>query len=237
LYYQPQINAATKKVIGFEALLRWNTPAGEYIIPTEFIPIAEETGYIVPIGAWVLHHALAQLAEWNLNHAVKYIMGINVSNKQLETDRFIKQLTQEIKDLSLQPEWIDIEITETLQLQQNIEITRMLENIRKLGVTISIDDFGTGYSTLSYLKKISVDRIKIAKELIGHIHDDHFDRQLVKSLIEVAAARGIKVIAEGVELKEQYECLKEMGCDEIQGYYFGKPLPVRDVEDTFMLKP
>ncbi len=237
LYYQPQINTFTKQVIGFEALLRWNTPAGEFIMPAEFIPIAEETGYIVPIGAWVLHHALKQLAEWNLNQATKYIMGINVSNKQLETDQFIMQLIREIDDLSLRPEWIDIEITETLQLQQNPEITKMLDNIRKLGVTISIDDFGTGYSTLSYLKKLSVDRIKIARELINHIHDDQFDRQLVKSLIDVAKARGIRVIAEGVELKEQYEFLREMGCDEIQGYYFGRPLPVRDIEVTFLLTP
>ena len=233
LYYQPQINTADKKVIGFEALLRWNTPAGEFILPGEFIPVAEETGFIVPIGAWVLHQALSQLAKWNMNSEQKFIMGINVSIKQLETDQFARQLAREIETLALNPGWIDMEITETFQAQENKSIMKMLEEIRVLGVTISIDDFGTGYSSLSYLKKLSVDRIKIARELISHIHEDNFDLQLVKSLITIVKAKKIKVIAEGVELKEQYELLKNMGCDQIQGYYFGRPTPANEVEDKY----
>ena len=235
LYYQPQVDAASKQVFGFEALLRWNTPAGEYILPGEFIPVAEETGLIVPLGSWVLHQALSQLAHWNHKCDRKFTMGVNVSIKQLETDQFLLQLKHEIESLALVPEWIDIEITETLQLQENKSIAKMLDNIRGLGVNISIDDFGTGYSTLSYLRKLSMDRVKIARELISKVHEDSFDYQLVKSLISVAKVRGLRVIAEGVELKEQYERLKEMGCDEIQGYYFGRPIPVRDIEETFLV--
>ena len=235
LYYQPQVDAANKQVFGFEALLRWNTPEGELILPAEFIPVAEETGLIVPLGAWVLHQALSQLAKWNLRQERTFTMGINVSIRQLEAGQFVKQLKQEIESLELKPEWIDIEITETLQLQENKTIVRILEEIRKLGVNLSIDDFGTGYSTLNYLRRLSMDRIKIARELISRIHEDSFDYQLVKSLVSVAKVRGLRVIAEGVELRDQYEKLKEMGCDEIQGYYFGRPIPVRDIEETFQL--
>ncbi len=235
LYYQPQVDTGSKRVFGFEALLRWSTPTGEYILPGEFISVAEETGLIVPLGSWVLHQALCQLAQWNHRNSRKFTMGINVSIKQLETDQFLMQLKQEIESLELKPEWIDIEITETLQLHENKMITKMLDRIRELGVSISIDDFGTGYSTLSYLRKLSMDRIKIARELISKIHEDSFDYQLVKSLITVAKVRGLRVIAEGVELKEQYEKLKEMGCDEIQGYYFGRPIPVRDIEEIFLI--
>ncbi len=235
LYYQPQVDVSSKQVFGFEALLRWNTPSGEYILPGEFISVAEETGLIVPLGAWVLHKALDQLAIWNHGSDRKFTMGINVSIKQLETDQFLMQLKEEIASLKLQPEWIDIEITETLQLQENKMIAKMLNRIRELGVSISIDDFGTGYSTLSYLRKLSMDRIKIARELIGKIHEDSFDYQLVKSLVSVAKTRGLRVIAEGVELKDQYERLKEMGCDEIQGYYFGRPIPERDIEEIFLI--
>ncbi len=235
LYFQPQVDTASKQVFGFEALLRWNTPAGEYILPGEFIPVAEETGLIVPLGSWVLHQALSQLAQWNSRSERKFTMGVNVSIKQLDTDQFIKQLKLEIDSLALKPEWIDIEITETLQLHENKTIEKMLDSIRGLGVNISIDDFGTGYSTLSYLRKLSMDRIKIARELISRIHEDSFDYQLVKSIITVAKVRGLRVIAEGVEHKDQYEKLKEIGCDEIQGYYFGRPIPVRDIEETFLI--
>ncbi len=235
LYFQPQVDAASKQVFGFEALLRWNTPAGEYILPGEFIPVAEEIGLIVPLGSWVLHQALSQLAKWNSRRERKFSIAVNVSIKQLETDQFIKQLKEEIETLDLKPEWIDIEITETIQLHENKTIVKMLDNIRGLGVNISIDDFGTGYSTLSYLRKVSMDRIKIARELIGRVHEDSFDYQLVKAIITVAKVRGLRVIAEGVELKEQYEKLKEMSCDEIQGYYFGRPIPVRDIEETFLV--
>jgi EAL domain-containing protein (putative c-di-GMP-specific phosphodiesterase class I) len=161
---------SNKKLIGFEALLRWRTTSGEMIGPGEFIPIAEETGYILPIGNWVMEKALYQLVEWNQRYNVKIMIGINVSLKQLNSQNFIHELQNVISRLGADPEWIDLEITETLQLHENPELITMFECIRKLGIKISIDDFGTGYSSLNYFKNLPVDRIKLAKELIDYIH-------------------------------------------------------------------
>ena len=234
LYYQPQYSADERRLLGFEALIRWRTPLGEFIPPMEFIPIAEETGYIVPIGDWVMKSALKQLAYWNGNKAEKIMMGINISQKQLSTVHFTKSLYEEIKRLELQPEWIDIEITESLQLQDSIEMFKSLEEIRSYGITVSIDDFGTGFSSLSYLKKLPVDRIKLARELVQSVHIDRFDYELIKSIIMISRAKGVKVIAEGVETEEQWVTLIELGCDEVQGYLFGKPMPAAEVEKVYM---
>jgi len=234
LYYQPQVNALDKSVIGFEALIRWKTKTGKFISPNEFIPIAEETGYIVPIGDWVMLQALSQLADWNKRSTMKFKIGINVSLKQLNGKQFIHRLKDEIERLSLRPEWIDIEITETIQLEENQEIRDIFEDIRNMGVSISIDDFGTGYSSLYYLKNLPIDRIKIAKPLIDRIDKDDFDYQIVKSVITISKVKKIKVIAEGVETLEQWTCLKNLECDEIQGYFFGKPMPKNEIEDKYI---
>lgn len=233
LYYQPQFKTESKKLVGFEALLRWKTASGEFIPPSEFIPIAEETGSIIPIGDWVMRKAMKQLSEWNNRFHEKIVIGINVSLKQLNTIHFLKDLKEEINHLSLKPEWVDIEITESIQLHENPDIMNMLQDIRKLGITISIDDFGTGYSSLSYFKSLPADRIKLAKELIDYIHINDFDYELVKAIILLSRTKGIKVIAEGVETIEQWECLRELQCDEIQGYLFGRPVPVDEIEATY----
>lgn len=230
LYYQPQLSTKTSEIVGFEALLRWRTPEGEMISPLEFIPIAEESGYIIPLGYWVIQTALEQLAQWNHNSKKKIIMGINISLKQLASKQFIEKLQEYIREYSLEPGWIDLEITESMQLQDDPEIIKILEKVRSLGMTISIDDFGTGYSSLSYLKNIPVDRIKIARELVSQIHMDNFDYRLVKSIISLSKTKGIRVIAEGVETREQWECLEKLGCDEVQGFFFGKPVPVGELE-------
>jgi diguanylate cyclase (GGDEF)-like protein len=181
VYYQPQLHASSRKLCGFEALLRWRTPSGEFIPPSEFIPIAEESGLIVPIGNYVMLMALQQLAEWNNNREEKLFIGINVSLKQLNTIWFTQRLYSEIERLGLRPEWIDLEITESLQPEDNPEVVKMLQEIRSHGITVSIDDFGTGFSSLSYLKSLPVDRIKIARELVSSVHTDDFDYLLIKS--------------------------------------------------------
>lgn len=235
IYYQPEFACKNLKIIGFEALLRWKTSEGEWIGPSEFIPVAEETGYIIPIGDWVMRTALRQLLDWNTLFDDKITMGINVSLKQLNNMHFTRRLREEMEALHIRPEWIDIEITESIELLENQEVLQTLEEIRKLGVSISIDDFGTGFSSLSYFKSLPADRIKLARELIEYIHVDEFDYQLVKSIIMLAKAKGIRVIAEGVEKKEQWEVLKELQCDEVQGFYFGRPVPVW--EAVMFLKP
>ncbi|MDF2908887.1 MAG: diguanylate cyclase, partial [Herbinix sp.] len=197
MYYQPQLSIDQRKLIGFEALIRWQTPKGEFIPPMEFIPVAEETGYIVPIGDWVMKTALRQLAEWNRVTDEKLTIGINISLKQLNTVQFTESLYEEIRQLGLQPEWIDIEITESIQLQDNAEMIGILEEIRRQGITVSIDDFGTGFSSLSYFKNLPIDRIKLARELVQSVHIDKFDYQLIKSIIQISRAKGVRVIAEG----------------------------------------
>lgn len=226
IYYQPELQCKDLKIIGFEALLRWKTSTGEWIGPSEFISVAEETGYILPIGDWVMRTVLRQLLDWNTIFDEKITIGINVSLKQLNNMHFTRRLQEEMEALRIKPEWVDIEITESIELHENQEVLQTLEEIRKLGVSISIDDFGTGFSSLSYFKALPADRIKLARELIEYIHVDDFDYQLVKSIIMLAKAKGIRVIAEGVEKKEQWEVLKELQCDEVQGYYFGRPAPV-----------
>lgn len=233
IYFQPQLLTENKQLIGFEALLRWKTPAGEMIGPGEFIPVAEETGYIIPIGDWVMTGAMKQLMEWNKRFQEKIMVGINVSLKQLNSTGFMDKLIQKIDEFNIDPEWIDLEITESQQLHDNPEILNMLEDIRKLGIKISIDDFGTGFSSLSYFRSLPVDRIKIAKELVDYIHINDFDYKLAEAIILLSKAKGIRVIAEGVETREQWEVLKQLSCDEVQGYYFGRPEPVGTIEKVF----
>ncbi len=233
VYYQPQLETVSRKIIGFEALLRWKTVSGEFISPAEFISVAEETGSIIPIGDWVMRAVMKQLVEWNSRFHDKIMIGINVSLKQLNSDQFKGNLKAEMDLLQIDPKWVDLEITESLQLMENPEVINTLEEIRELGVTISIDDFGTGYSSLSYFKGLPADRIKLAKELIDTIHMDDFDYQLVKAIIHLSHAKGIKVIAEGVETQEQWETLKELQCDEVQGFFFGRPVSSVDIEKTY----
>ncbi len=233
VYYQPQFETQNKKLIGFEALLRWRTVSGEMIGPGEFIPVAEETGYILPIGDWVMDMAMKQLIMWNKRNHDKIMIGINVSLKQLNAPDFMSRLVEEIDKYKIIPEWIDLEITESLQLHVYPEILTLLKEIRKLGIKVSIDDFGTGYSSLSYFKNLEVDRIKLAKELIDNVHRDDFDYKLVEAIILLSKAKGIRVIAEGVETLEQWEVLKELQCDEVQGYYFGRPEPVDEIETKY----
>jgi len=233
VYYQPQLDTETRRLTGFEALLRWKTSTGEFISPGEFIPVAEESGYIIPIGAWAMKNVLRQMVNWNNRLKRQIMIGINVSLKQLNTEQFIGKLKTEMESIQVKPEWVDLEITESLQLQENPEAIKKLEELRACGIHISIDDFGTGYSSLSYFKSLQADRIKLAKELIDMIHTDDFDYQLVKSMIQLSHARGIKVIAEGVETEEQWATLRELQCDEVQGFYFGRPVPVSEVERIY----
>ncbi|WP_177214590.1 putative bifunctional diguanylate cyclase/phosphodiesterase [Anaeromicropila populeti] len=224
LCYQPQVLAVDGSLIGFEALIRWKTKGGEWISPGQFIPIAEETGFIKPIGGWVMQKAIQQIAVWQKKSFYKLRMAINVSVKQLNEKKFILDLKDTLKKYDVAPESIEIEITESIELEENKEIIVALKKIRDMGISIAIDDFGTGYSSLYYLKNLPVNRIKIAKPLVDHIAQDSYDYAIVQTAVRVAKVKGIHVIAEGVETKEQWECLKTLECDEIQGYYFARPM-------------
>ena len=234
LNYQPQVMIEDGSMFGMEALIRWKTPDGRMISPGEFIPIAEETGYIIPIGYWVMQKALEQLHDWDKVCEQKPRMSINVSAKQLIERDFIKNLSEALIRNQIAPDRLEIEITESSQLEENQEIKDKLIKIHEMGVSIAIDDFGTGYSSLYYLKNLPIDRIKIAKPLIDKIESDIYDNTIVKTAITVAKTRNMRIIAEGVETKEQWEALKEIQCDEIQGYYFARPMPADQIYAEWM---
>lgn len=235
LYFQPQVSCIDGAFIGFEALIRWKKEDGSFISPVDFIPIAEENGLILSLGEWIFEQAVKQLEKWEQTSTVKVRMAINVSVKQLEDKEFLSKVESIVNRYHVLPEDIEIEITENKQLEENLDMVETLRKINKMGISIAIDDFGTGYSSLYYLKHLPINRIKIAKELIDNISKDVYDYTIVRMAIEIARTKGIKVIAEGVERKEQWNCLKELNCDEIQGYYFGKPMGM-ETENEYLKK-
>lgn len=233
LFYQPQFRIPDKKLLGIEALLRWNSPIG-LISPSEFIPIAEEMGHIVPIGEWVMKEAVRQIAIWNKNYSMQLKMGINISPKQLDNKNFISVLKEKIESEYVDSKWLDIELTESITIEDEYRIAEISDLFQGVGTSISIDDFGTGYSSLSYLKMFFFDRIKIAQPLIDSIGEDTYDMEIVKAIITLAKSIGIKTIAEGVETEQQLEILTELGCEEIQGFLLGKPMPAELFEKVFL---
>ena len=223
LCYQPLINTKSDKMIGMEALLRWNHPRRGLINPTEFVPIAEETMHIIPIGEWVLRQACLQLKAWHEMGYKQYIISVNVSVIQIQQRDFAKVVLTILEETGLSPEYLQLEITETVHMEYNSTISKYLTRLKREGIKFSIDDFGTGYNSLNYLQSIEVDNLKIDKSFI-----DDFRSKVSQSIIEMIILLGHKInaaiIAEGVETKEQYEFLKKQECDIVQGYYVCEPL-------------
>jgi EAL domain-containing protein (putative c-di-GMP-specific phosphodiesterase class I) len=189
---------------------------------------------IIPLGNWIIENAARQYALWKEKTGKDFRIAVNVSSKQLVEADFLVNLVNILNKYHVNPDFFEVEITESQQIENNINIQETLNEIKRKGISIAIDDFGTGYSSLHYIKSIPADRIKIAKELVDHIESDLYSHSIVQMVISVAKIKGIKVIAEGVETKEQWECLKSLGCDEIQGYYFAKPMPVEEIENNWI---
>lgn len=234
LFFQPQFSIPDKKLIGMEALLRWNNPQKGFIPPGEFIPIAEETDDIVRIGDWVMKKAISQIVTWNKKYGLDLKMAINVSPKQLFQTNFIKELQLFMKKCSASPDWVDVEITEGIAMEEKYPMSDVASKLKDVGASISIDDFGTGYSSLSCLKLFPFDRIKIAKELVDAITTDYYDLHIIKFAVLLAKSIGIRTIAEGVESEEQFDLLTNLGCEQIQGYFLGKPVPSSEFEELFL---
>lgn len=230
LHYQPQVNLATGKIIGVEALVRWQHPEKGIISPAEFIPLAEETGLIVPLGKWVLHKAAAQNKDWQDKGYSQFPISVNISVRQLQEDRFIDTVKQVLDETGLDPRYLDLEITESIM--QNSENTAMiLYQLKELGVTLAIDDFGTGYSSLSLLKHLPIDKIKIDKSFVDDIIHHSNQGAMVKTIIDMGHNLQFDVIAEGVEEPEQVAFLLKNGCKIGQGYHYSRPLPPDIIED------
>ncbi|MCX7569310.1 EAL domain-containing protein [Tumebacillus sp. DT12] len=231
VYYQPQIRVPTGELIGVEALLRWNHPTRGMISPAQFIPLAEETGLIIPIGEWVLRTACAQVKAWAEDGYPEMRVAVNLSARQFMRDDLVDVVERALRDTGLKPHLLDLEITESMTMHNVDRAIQILHGLKNLGVMISLDDFGTGYSSLSYLKHFPIHMLKIDQSFVRDITVDPDDAAIANSIIALAHALNLKVIAEGVETEEQLGYLLEQGCQEMQGYLFSPPLPVDRLEN------
>lgn len=230
LEYQPKINLSTNELIGMEALVRWNHPELGIIPPGKFIPMAEETGLIVPLGEWILKESCLQTISWQNKGYPPLIVSVNVSVRQLEDRNFVEKLKAILQETGLDPRWLEIEITESVLANVKSTIS-ILKEIQKLGIHISIDDFGTGYSSLSYIKELPIDTLKIDQSFVKDIHKDKESKEIVKTIINLAHSIGLNVIAEGIELKEHVDELNKDGNILGQGYFYSRPLKGEAFED------
>ncbi|MDY0360789.1 MAG: EAL domain-containing protein [Desulforegulaceae bacterium] len=227
LYYQPKISLSTGKITGAEALIRW-IKNNKIISPALFIPIAEETGHIIPIGEWVMKKAFEEMKYWHDHGYDKLEISVNLSGAQFHDPELIDKIRNIFSKTKAKPEFVKFEITESVVMSDPLLASQITEKIKEMGSKISIDDFGTGYSSLGYLKKFPVDELKIDKSFLEDFPDSNEDVSIIKSILSLASNLNLKVTAEGVETKIQADVLKTLNCNEIQGFYFSRPLPAKD---------
>jgi diguanylate cyclase len=241
LFYQPQVNINTGEVVGVEALLRWNSIEAGMVSPTEFIPLAEETRLIIPIGEWVLYTACKQAQVWHNAGNNQLKLAVNLSPLQFLHDNLVEMITNVLEKTGFNPHYLVLEITEGIAFHDAEEAIKKMQILRDLGVRISIDDFGTGYSSLMYLKRFPINTLKIAQSFVQDIATNESDKALVQAIVSLAHSLGLNVIAEGLEAKEQVHILQKLQCDEIQGDIFSKPLTVMQLgsmlRSRFPVKP
>ncbi|MCT4606546.1 MAG: EAL domain-containing protein [Marinisporobacter sp.] len=236
LYYQPQVKTTTGEIVGAEALIRWNHPKLGLVSPAKFIPLAEETGFIVPLGEWVLRKACEQNKYWQKKGLKNIQVSVNLSTLQFKQKDLIEKIVKIMKETEMRPEDLELEITESnAMLDPNFTI-KTLKILNDMGIQIAIDDFGTGYSSLAYFKSFPIHKIKIDQSFIRDINKDESTKAIVLAIIGIADSLGVKSIAEGVETKEQLECLREYRCDEIQGYFFSRPVNAFEFEKMLIEK-
>ncbi|WP_163183658.1 GGDEF domain-containing phosphodiesterase [Neobacillus sedimentimangrovi] len=225
LHYQPQVDISSNKIIGVEALIRWEHPVLGNISPLEFIPIAEETGLIVPITEWVLRTACRQNQRWQESGISPFIIGVNISSSLVNKD-LVPMVKRILKETKLKPNYLEIELTESIMQDPKITLP-ILKELKELGIRISIDDFGTGYSSLAYLRQLPIDRLKIDRSFIDEMKKDN--GAIVQAIIDLGTRLCLNVIAEGIETNEQLDLLTQLNCKEGQGYYFSRPLSSNEI--------
>ena len=225
VYYQPQINMSSGRIVGAEALMRWNHPEKGMIPPSTFIQMAEESGLILQMGEWILRKACMRMKQWNSESELQYRVAVNLSGYQFNRPDLIERLSAILNDAAVDPQILELEITESVLIQQPENALRRMKELKDLGVRISLDDFGTGYSSFAYLKQFPFDVLKIDRSFIANVHDDPKSSAIVTAIIQMAHSMNTKIIAEGVETMHEYEFLKQHGCEEVQGYLFSPPLP------------
>ncbi|SFU53710.1 putative bifunctional diguanylate cyclase/phosphodiesterase [Pseudoduganella namucuonensis] len=235
LHYQPKVNVAGGEVVAMEALLRWRSPERGLVPPNDFIPVAEEIGLIIPLGAWVLRAACRQNRAWQLAGLPGMRMAVNLSTYQFRQKDLPEFVASVLEETGLAPSFLELEVTESVVMHNPVEAAQILERLHAQGIHISVDDFGTGYSSLSYLKQFRLDTLKIDRSFVRDISSDADDAAIVRSVIALAHSLRLRVIAEGVETDEQLDYLRELGCDQYQGYLSSKPLPAAEFEAMLRL--
>jgi diguanylate cyclase (GGDEF)-like protein len=232
LFYQPQINMQTGRISGIEALVRWNHPTQGLLTPDHFIPIAEDSGLILPLGEWVLHTACRQLQAWHaagLTHIER--VAVNLSARQFEQPELPELITSALRDTGLEPAHLELEITESVAMKNPQRSIEILKALRSMGITLALDDFGTGHSSLTYLKLFPITSLKIDSSFVRDIETDHHDAEICAATITLAHKLGLNVVAEGVEKVGQLLFLRNIECGDAQGYLISRPLPAEDVEN------
>jgi diguanylate cyclase (GGDEF)-like protein len=228
LHYQPQVRVDTGRVVGIEALIRWPQRDGSLVMPDDFIPVAEQRGLIMPIGAWVLRSACRQNRMWQLSGLPRVPVAVNLSAIQFKQKDFVAEIERVLAETGLDPEWLELELTESMLASETAERLRILQGLRSLGVRLAIDDFGTGHSSLSHLKHLPIDRLKVDRTFVRDIPDDPDDCAITAAVIGLARNMGFTSIAEGVESEAQLAFLRDRGCEEMQGFLVSRPLAAAD---------
>lgn len=230
LHYQPLIAVKSGKIIGVEALIRWNHPTRGLLFPDEFIEIAEESNVIIDMGKWLVEESMRQMVEWKTNGYGLEKMSINIAGKQLEHVDFIKCIKDRLKKTKCKPEWIEVEIVERFAMKNVQKSIEILNELRKLNIEIAIDDFGTGYSSLAYLKNLPITKLKIDRVFVKNILNSQEDKAIAESILALGSGLNLKVLAEGIENEKQKEFFTYNGCGQMQGYLFSKPIPAKEIE-------
>jgi predicted signal transduction protein with EAL and GGDEF domain len=228
LFYQPQIDIETGDIVGAEALLRWKRPGAGIVAPGVFLGRAEENGLIIPINEWVLREACREARTWRNCSDTPFCVSVNMSPIQFEKQNVPLLVAKTLAESGLDPRRLDLEITEGIVLKDFDEVAQDLRKLLEMGVKISIDDFGTGYSSLSYAKRLPVSRLKIDQSFVRNLHSNSHDAAIVRAIVTLGHSLDLTVLAEGVETVEQLESLRAEGCDEAQGYFFGRPMPAEN---------
>jgi EAL domain-containing protein (putative c-di-GMP-specific phosphodiesterase class I) len=228
VYYQPQVNTTTGEITGMEALVRWQHPKFGLVAPDKFIPLAEETGLIVPIGEWVLKTACAQNKAWQDAGLPPLRVAVNLSVRQFQQPLLLNIVSQTLQETGLSPQFLDLEITETIAMQ-NVELTKaILSELHQMGVYLSIDDFGTGYCSLGYLKQFPLHTLKIDKSFVRDLATEPQNAGIINAIMMLGRGFNLRVIAEGVETEAEKDCLRSFQCEEMQGYLSSPPLPAEE---------
>ena len=230
LFYQQQRDAKTGELVGAEVLLRWDDPEMGLVSPAEFVPLAEETGCMIPIGEWVLRAACHQLREWQRSGYHDLRLAVNLSAQQLHQPEFLTTMREILAETGIGTGQLELEITETTLMEDDDTTMRNLEGLHDMGIELALDDFGTGYSSLSYLRRLALDIVKIDRSFVSGLPESGDDQALTEAIVAMAHSLGLRVVAEGVETEDQVHYLREIGCDQLQGFLFGRPVPAGQFE-------